>query len=65
MQASLELLQSCGIENIFSESVRLAALLENGLKDNYQIITNGPGKRLSVHAYNLDSEIERVLNLLG
>lgn len=96
MQASLDLLQSCGIENIFNESVRLADLLANGLRDHYQVINNGPivnfapenpaelnaiikkldeakvsyakrgpGIRLSVHAYNRDSEIERVVNLLS
>lgn len=95
MQASLDLLQSCGIENIFNESVRLAELLAKALKDRYQVFANGPivnlapenaeeliatmkklddakvtfakrgpGVRLSVHAYNRDSEIERVINLL-
>lgn len=95
MQASLDLLHSCGIENIFNESSRLAAILVNGLKDKYQVIADGPivnfapedpnkllaimkkfddakvsyarrgpGIRLSVHAYNRDSEIEQVLNLL-
>ena len=94
MQASLDLLQSCGIENIFGESGRLAAKLADGLKERFQVLTNGPivnfapenpadlaaimkkltdakvsyakrgpGIRLSVHAYNRDSEIERVVNL--